>query len=168
MTRYPKSRIGSWTTNRVTLCGCPRHIRTLSLFPCMARDAFSIPPSLRAYCTPWKAAAIRVLRPFSSFGAVVSALVISCCVFAIILVAKRSNGCRIFCAALFGLIGGCVATPAISNPGCGPAEAGAYGVVGIIVGWLIGCGVARLDEHFTFRRDERVSAGDQNQPSMST
>ena len=83
--------------------------------------------------------------PFGSFGAVASALVVSCCVFAIILVARRSNGCRIFCTALFGLIGGCVATPAISNPGCGPAEAGAYGVGGIIVGWLIGCGVARLE-----------------------
>ena len=97
------------------------------------------------------------LAPFGSFGAAASALVVACGVFGIILVAKRSNASRIFYSVLFSLIGGCVATPVISNPGCGPTEAGGYGVVGIIVGWLIGCGLARLDEHFTFH-DEGAPA----------
>ena len=92
--------------------------------------------------------------PFGSFGAVASALVVSCGAFGLILVARRSNTYRIFYSVLFSLIGGCVATPVISNPGCGPAEAGVRGVVGIIVGWLIGCGLVRLDEHFRMAESE--------------
>ena len=52
-----------------------------------------------------------------------------------------------------------MATPPISNPGCGPAKATAYGVCGIIVGWLIRCGLAQLHEKFTFH-DEKVHAAD--------
>ena len=101
--------------------------------------------------------------PFGSFGTVVSALVVSCSAFGLILIAKRSNAFRIFYSVLFSLIGGCVATPVISNPGCGPAEAVTHGVVGIIVGWLIGCGLVRLDEHFTVH-DEKAPTSSADEP----
>lgn len=92
---------------------------------------------------------------FGSLAVVLPALAASSGAFSLILIAKGRDTIRIIYSVLFGGLGAFIGTPLISNPGYGPAEAMWHGVVGIMIGWLIGCGVVRLDERFAMHDDKR-------------
>ena len=80
-----------------------------------------------------------------------------CCglaAFAAVLMVQKEHLPRVAMETMCSVAGAFLATPVVCRPGSTPGTALACSVAGAVIGWVIGCGLARWDERLAMQREE--------------